>query len=110
MHSGSDTEHDKEKEKDNSGGSGNDGDDDDEEDKGPSLLSVDQSAITGESLAVDKYVGDTVSSNLTQKDYQINKITHSLRFTLQPVLNAESVSYWLLRPPKKVSSARLPLS
>ncbi|KAK7007828.1 plasma membrane ATPase [Favolaschia claudopus] len=36
-----------------------DNDDQDEEaDKGPSVASVDQSAITGESLAVDKFVGD----------------------------------------------------
>ncbi len=36
--------------------------DDDEDDKhhGTSLVACDQSAITGESLAVDKYMGDTV--------------------------------------------------
>ncbi|KAF8526632.1 plasma-membrane proton-e [Hysterangium stoloniferum] len=33
---------------------------DDEDEKGPSILSVDQSAITGESLTVDKYLGDTI--------------------------------------------------
>ncbi|KAJ7767696.1 E1-E2 ATPase-domain-containing protein [Mycena metata] len=35
-----------------------DGDDGGEEDRGPSVLSVGQSAITGESLAVDKYISD----------------------------------------------------
>ncbi|TFK50282.1 plasma-membrane proton-e [Heliocybe sulcata] len=33
---------------------------DKKEDKGPSVFSCDQSAITGESLAVDKYIGDTI--------------------------------------------------
>ncbi|KAJ6620759.1 putative hydrogen-exporting ATPase [Mycena sp. CBHHK59/15] len=33
-------------------------DEDNEVDRGPSVASVDQSAITGESLAVDKYIGD----------------------------------------------------
>lgn len=37
------------------------GDDDDEGiDKGPAIIACDQSAITGESLAVDKHIGDTV--------------------------------------------------
>ena len=38
------------------------GDDDDSEgiDRGHTVLSADQSAITGESLASDKYIGDNV--------------------------------------------------
>lgn len=36
--------------------SGGEDEDGDEEAKGPSVCSVDQSAITGESLAVDKYL------------------------------------------------------
>ena len=40
---------------------GKGGDDDDEGvDKGPAIIACDQSAITGESLAVDKHIGDTV--------------------------------------------------
>ena len=46
----------KEASKKNKGDKGDD--DDDEDDKGPSVCSVDQSAITGESLAVEKYLGD----------------------------------------------------
>ncbi|PWN54459.1 putative PMA1-H+-transporting P-type ATPase [Violaceomyces palustris] len=37
-----------------------DGDDDEGIDKGPAIIACDQSAITGESLAVDKHIGDTV--------------------------------------------------
>ncbi|KAI9750376.1 MAG: peroxisomal assembly protein [Chaenotheca gracillima] len=46
-------------EKSNSESSDQDDDDDDER-KGISLVACDQSAITGESLAVDKYMGDVV--------------------------------------------------
>ncbi|KAK0525811.1 hypothetical protein OC834_003717 [Tilletia horrida] len=35
-------------------------DDDEGVDKGPAIVACDQSAITGESLAVDKHIGDTV--------------------------------------------------
>lgn len=35
-------------------------DDDEGVDKGPAIIACDQSAITGESLAVDKHIGDTV--------------------------------------------------
>lgn len=41
-------------------GAGEDDDDDSGIDKGPAIIACDQSAITGESLAVDKHIGDTV--------------------------------------------------
>jgi H+-transporting ATPase len=42
-------------------------DEEDEVDKGPSICSVDQSAITGESLAVDKFHGEIVYYTTTCK-------------------------------------------
>ena len=39
---------------------GDDDEDDEGIDKGPAIIACDQSAITGESLAVDKHIGDTV--------------------------------------------------
>jgi H+-transporting ATPase len=59
----------RQKQKSGAGGEADDdstkeGDEDEDEDegvdKGPSICSVDQSAITGESLAVDKFHGETV--------------------------------------------------
>lgn len=41
-------------------GEGSDDDDEDDKHHGHPVLACDQSAITGESLAVDKYMGDTL--------------------------------------------------
>ena len=49
-----DPDHTKETDKENSD------DEDDDDHHGVSIVACDQSAITGESLAVDKYMGDTV--------------------------------------------------
>lgn len=49
----------KQKPKGDNGGDGGDGDEDEDTHIGQSLCSVDQSAITGESLAVEKYIGET---------------------------------------------------
>ena len=50
----------KEENKESDNGAAENADEDDT--TGPSVLSVDQSAITGESLAVEKYIADTVRS------------------------------------------------
>ncbi|RSH85711.1 hypothetical protein EHS25_003852 [Saitozyma podzolica] len=56
--SSDDTHHDNDDEKEGHHDDDDDEDDDEDKHKGPSLCSVDQSAITGESLAVDKFIGD----------------------------------------------------
>jgi H+-transporting ATPase len=56
--SSDDTHHDNDDEKEGHHDDDDDDDDDEDKHKGPSLCSVDQSAITGESLAVDKFIGD----------------------------------------------------
>lgn len=40
------------------GADNDDAEEDEDDHEGPSICSVDQSAITGESLAVDKYISD----------------------------------------------------
>lgn len=54
---------------------GDDNDNDEGVEKGPSFCAVDQSAITGESLAVDKYLGDVAYYTCGVKR---GKVTHHL--------------------------------